>query len=1047
MAKLVVREGRNAGAEHPIPPDKQVFVLGRRSDGDAQVFDPQASRNHAEISRDGRRFMVRDLGSSNGTFYKNMKLKGKIELRPGSKFRIGNTVYEFLADPDEVPEDVLPFPGDALEIIPPSALEQQRSRSGTAVVASRQAVPMDGATPLPSQMPAMKHEAGGGQKKEPPDSQPAPAARRTPLPAARASTPAPKRVRDPGDPGTKELAAVRPSWGMKRMIVFGLGIPVFLFALFSAAVIAARHLNGGEEVQVDSSRQHFDDAAYGGADEFASRRGRRGGANSEADDARDDVDGRPRTTALAAREESVLTLDGREEAAERAGESAAAEDIALAEGALADALDADAADAAEETEAVEDEPEAEVRLTVGDVLDKRVKTIDLDTLDPVSREIRVFTGARTKVVWIQDQDRNNDTFATRDKLKLLGFDTDDGKAEREILPMVANFAQPMTTPKGDRILFTNVHEMAVYVVNWDGTGLKPLCKGVVAEAWMDPATGIEWAYVQTGDGSVGGDFKKNPIWRCQLDKPKIQELVWNKSGVDIVRYSSFQLSADGTHAGGAFPWNFCGVADLVKGTYQVRGRGCWASLAPDNSYLFWHFDGPHRNVYIYTPGKEEGRRVAINTFIECGPQHEVYHPRWSSNIRFMTLTGPYNSHGNPGFEEGAHVEAYLGRFNEDITEIEAWVKVSRNTRADFYPDAWIEPDSLPNGVKPVVAPPPLVAAVPEPTKSWPSDPGRLVYKWQDGQRGNLILDQFASAVRACDVKGVDRVFYGRYHDMELQGGTFVASEGHQGIAGGCRTTNEVSIQMVITPLEIEQQGTILSLWSDGGEDFAVRQEDERIVLYLKTSSNSFASPLQMCRLSDAEAHHLVISYKSGELFSSVDGRPASMTNLVKGTLAGWSAKNLLFGDQPQGGSTWKGSLKGVTVFARALTPKESKTDSAFWREKIDAREPVKRVKLRVKLVSASSIPDPNTIMPYSRCLIVNVYEVAEVVAGEYKGAEIAIAHWAILDRAVVADADREKTPADAVTVEPMDANPQLRSEMMVQDAGGYELPLYYEVGR
>jgi len=156
MAKLLVIEGRNAGAEYAIPPGKPVIKLGRSKTSDIQVLDPQASRNHAEIALLEGRFMLRDLGSANGTYYRNMKLVGTIELRPDSRFRIGGTVYELLTEPGEVPAVALPLPADSLEIIPPEAVKQQRKQADAIIAAQENVVPVDGSTPLPSKLKAVK---------------------------------------------------------------------------------------------------------------------------------------------------------------------------------------------------------------------------------------------------------------------------------------------------------------------------------------------------------------------------------------------------------------------------------------------------------------------------------------------------------------------------------------------------------------------------------------------------------------------------------------------------------------------------------------------------------------------------------------------------------------------------------------------------------------------------------------------------------------------------------------------------------------------------
>jgi len=49
------------------------LIVGRAPTCDLPVFDPTISRRHAELTTDGRSVMVRDLGSSNGTFVNGIR--------------------------------------------------------------------------------------------------------------------------------------------------------------------------------------------------------------------------------------------------------------------------------------------------------------------------------------------------------------------------------------------------------------------------------------------------------------------------------------------------------------------------------------------------------------------------------------------------------------------------------------------------------------------------------------------------------------------------------------------------------------------------------------------------------------------------------------------------------------------------------------------------------------------------------------------------------------------------------------------------------------
>lgn len=295
--------------------------------------------------------------------------------------------------------------------------------------------------------------------------------------------------------------------------------------------------------------------------------------------------------------------------------------------------------------------------------------------------------ARLRVVWVQEMGDGGDVETSSDNLRLMGFDTGDGKGEREILGK-GNYTKPLITPRGDRVVFTRSAHKKIYVVNWDGSGLRELSGGFGLAVWRDPQDGREWLYYGFEEMKEGG-WTCPAVYRTLLDRPGAGELVWNKASVNV---DSFQLSADGRMAAGNFPWPDGGVARLSNGSWKKLGTGCWTSLAPDNSYTFWIFDGSHRNLFIDDISGEHGRWVNINGASGIDG-YEVYHPRWSNHPRVMAMTGPYKegSGENRIAGGGRGVEIYVGRFDAGYTYIESWWRVTNNNLGDFFPDVWLSP--------------------------------------------------------------------------------------------------------------------------------------------------------------------------------------------------------------------------------------------------------------------------------------------------------------------------------------------------------------------
>jgi len=80
-------------AEHSL--SRAVTRIGRGSDVDIRVDDPGVSRHHAEILL-GREVVLRDLGSTNGTYVDGVQV-GEVVLRDGATVQLGGTRLTFRA--------------------------------------------------------------------------------------------------------------------------------------------------------------------------------------------------------------------------------------------------------------------------------------------------------------------------------------------------------------------------------------------------------------------------------------------------------------------------------------------------------------------------------------------------------------------------------------------------------------------------------------------------------------------------------------------------------------------------------------------------------------------------------------------------------------------------------------------------------------------------------------------------------------------------------------------------------------------------------------
>jgi hypothetical protein len=92
---LVVKRGPNAGSRYLLA--AELTTLGRHPDSDIFLDDVTVSRRHAEVTRTGGTFTVRDVDSLNGTYLNRERIEEAV-LRSGDELQIGKFRLVFLAE-------------------------------------------------------------------------------------------------------------------------------------------------------------------------------------------------------------------------------------------------------------------------------------------------------------------------------------------------------------------------------------------------------------------------------------------------------------------------------------------------------------------------------------------------------------------------------------------------------------------------------------------------------------------------------------------------------------------------------------------------------------------------------------------------------------------------------------------------------------------------------------------------------------------------------------------------------------------------------------
>jgi DNA-binding winged helix-turn-helix (wHTH) protein len=83
---LMVKEGRDVGKKWPIEGER--LLIGRGEDCDLVLAERPISRHHAEIRRQGNRYVLHDLDSKNGTCLNGREIDGPVPLRDGDEIQI-----------------------------------------------------------------------------------------------------------------------------------------------------------------------------------------------------------------------------------------------------------------------------------------------------------------------------------------------------------------------------------------------------------------------------------------------------------------------------------------------------------------------------------------------------------------------------------------------------------------------------------------------------------------------------------------------------------------------------------------------------------------------------------------------------------------------------------------------------------------------------------------------------------------------------------------------------------------------------------------------
>ena len=681
-----------------------------------------------------------------------------------------------------------------------------------------------------------------------------------------------------------------------------------------------------------------------------------------------------------------------------------------------------------------------------------------------AEDVRAFAGAQTRLVWVQDAGPTACVYSEKPTLRLMGFDTDDGKGERPILPAIGWYAKPVITADGNRIVFADLADHSVKVVNFDGAGLRQIVKNEEAykfnekaftdtSVWTDPKTGTTWAYAMIMEQRGGQPVPT--IRRYQLDHPEVNELVWDKTPVFMFMMNGDgRMASGGVSDGGNTPQ---GVFSLPNNYFAARGGGCWPSMSPDNSLRSWVFTGNHRSIHCCVTtdprtGKGSSYGVEFNKVpgLTVTGRQEMYHPRWSNNLRFLTVGSPFEEWNFQGeakipMSVAEKVEIYLGKFTEDLKAVERWVQVTHNTHGDYWASAWIKPPPGPPAGMSASAPAVseadnAVAAKVEP------DHTAQVFVWTTGAEGNQVTDPKTGAIRQCMGLMRDAARYARNAVMDLTGGAFIPDATAKPWLDAVQAGKAFAIEAVLTPLATPPSGDgVVLAFADDLEtgNVVVSQRGDMLSLRLRGRTGE---PLPLVKLPRDRASHVIVSYAPEKMRVFVDGQRVLLADSPEVPVVGWTPQSLIFGDSWKGGHNWPGLMEGIGLFGREISFAEARQRFNAFKERCAGRKKsVDRVVVEAKLTGTCAAADPLGIAPYKRCLSTQQYEVVKTVEGKLADKVISVAQWSVLDGRVVKEYLGFKAGQTyRLALERWEDHPEQESERMI--SGNFEeKELFYQI--
>lgn len=123
--QFVMRSGPTPGVTFPLEGDQ--LIIGRDSSNNVPINDAEISRKHSRLSFQGGKYVLEDLGSTNGTFINGQRLSGPAVLKPGDIVSLGEHIVLMYDMINIDPGATVAVSRKSLQAEPPPYARQQPS--------------------------------------------------------------------------------------------------------------------------------------------------------------------------------------------------------------------------------------------------------------------------------------------------------------------------------------------------------------------------------------------------------------------------------------------------------------------------------------------------------------------------------------------------------------------------------------------------------------------------------------------------------------------------------------------------------------------------------------------------------------------------------------------------------------------------------------------------------------------------------------------------------------------------------------------------------